>query len=174
MVFLPANSPTLLLWAESKANIPLAIKSSLTAGGHLSLPAHQWNLPSVTPTVTHPSAKIPHSHLVPQAFPLWRIPIIVPKLSSCVPASTRQCSYQCSAPVCSRKARQVCRCWAVWAHAFVQLMYRTCICYSECSERSVRSARWYLPALESYTEVSKLPDTADLKPTSQVKGTAAS
>ena len=51
---------------------------------------------------------------------------------------------------------------------------RTCICYSECSERSVRSARWYLPALESYTEVSKLPDTADLKPTSQVKGTAAS
>lgn len=38
----------------------------------------------------------------------------------------------------------------------------------------MRSARWYLPALESYTEVSKLPDTADLKPTSQVKGTAAS
>lgn len=36
------------------------------------------------------------------------------------------------------------------------------------------SARWYLPALGSYTEVSKLPGRAHLKPTSQVKGTAAS
>lgn len=44
----------------------------------------------------------------------------------------------------------------------------------EGSKGCVHFARWYLPALESYTEVSKLPGRADLKPTSQVKGTAAS
>lgn len=90
---------------RAKQAVPVAIKSSLAAGGDLSLPAHQWNLLSVTPTVTHPSAKAPHSYLVPQAFPFWRIPNIAPKLSSCaVPASTSQCSWQCSAPVCSRQA----------------------------------------------------------------------
>lgn len=149
----------------------MAIKSSLARGGDLSLPAHQWNLLSVTPTVTYPSAKAPHSYLVPQAFPFWRIPNIAPKLSSCVvPASTSQCSWQCSAPVLKAG-----KCIGVGQSGTPHLYSsRTCICYSECSERSVRSARWYLPALESYTEVSKLPDTADLKPTSQVKGTAAS
>lgn len=69
MVRLPANTPTLLLQAGSKA-VTLAIKSALAAGENLSLPAHQWNLPSVTHTGTHPSAKIPYSYLVPQAFPL--------------------------------------------------------------------------------------------------------
>lgn len=90
---------------RAKQAVPLAIKSSLTAGGDLSLLAHQWNLPSVTPAATHPSAKIPHSYLLPGAFPLWRIPNIVPKLNSCVvPASTSQSSCQCSTPLCLRKA----------------------------------------------------------------------
>lgn len=58
---------TTLMQREKQA-VPLAIKNSLAAGGDLSLPAHQWNLPSVTPTVTHPRAQIPHSYLVPQSF----------------------------------------------------------------------------------------------------------
>lgn len=53
---------------RAKQAVPVAIKSSLAAGDDLSLPAHQWNLPSVTPTVTYPSAKVPHSYLVPQGL----------------------------------------------------------------------------------------------------------
>lgn len=126
MVCLPVNSATLLLRGREQSKQCLCQQKALTEGGDLSLPAHQWNLPSVTPIVTHASAKAPHSYLVPQAFPLWRIPNIVPKFNSCVvPASTTQCSCQCSAPVCSRKTSVLVlgslgpRIWTALGHASV-------------------------------------------------------
>lgn len=130
--------------------------------------APQWHLQTHSWTAQCNSST---SALIPQAFPIRSIPNILEKLtSSIIPASIGAAVFSCLLLRAERRAGL-----SVFLQSGNTRVHSVaCICYLERSKCSVHFARRYLPALESYTEVSKLPGRADLKPTSQVKGTAAS
>jgi len=150
----------------SKATSACGKESCLASERDFSLQGRWWHLPRARPTLTRPSAKTPLALLSLKLFP------------ACFRSSVHL-QYQQASAAAVKSAAAVC--WKVASlSVFCSLGPHvcnscvTCTYDSGCSKCGVRFARRYLPALESYTEVSKLPGRADLKPTSQVKGTAAS